>query len=565
MAESAWTISDSLADGLIELYHEAELSIIKAARQLDPDSRTAKKADALNRLRQTVHKVVSDLDSKMPDAVNLSLHEAFMRGQGLALDQIAAVGGIDSAALFDIRNTMPGIDAVTRMSAALSSKLRGTHLRMIRWPEEEFHKSIDPYDEQAAARRLRSQAYATDVAKASSKSLLGLKTSHQAQAEAWDRLSARGITGFIDRSGRAWSLSGYVEMATRSTIAQTASQAQLDRMAATGLDLVKVDNHSEECDKCRPWEGKVLLREGSGGARTIEATNPATGKKVEVQIVGTVREAIDKGLMHPNCRHAFTAYIPGLTKLDQNTENPEGEANRKHLRQLERDVRQAKRQLAGSTGATAKKHDTRIKDLQAQIRDHVEATGVRRSRRREQINLALGDEPSGKVTSQGLLNSNTADFRGHAHRMPEPTTSVRSERPPTYDTITNNREIAPHKDPDRYYQTAEERATAQRLRTLGIETRSVKPNALAGKNPEAVIDAGKQTVDFKQVGESTRNAIEKQLRRGRSQTRAIVLDARASGFSEIDAHAQLARALGNYTGDFDQVLFLGNGFEILWP
>ena len=279
--------------------------------------------------------------------------------------------------------------------------------------------------------------------------------------------------------------------------------------------------------------------------------------------------------MHPNCRHAFTAYIPGLTKLDENTEDPEGEANRKKLRQLERDVRQTKRQMAGATGAAAQKHEARLKDLQAKIRQHVDSTGVRRSRRREQINLALGDEPTGKVHSDGLLNANTADFRSHNYRLPaKPDKPKISPTALNYDQALARREVAPHDDPDRYYTEASEQATAERLRTLGINPRSIEKQTKQtkqgkqgkqGKNPDAVIDNGRQVVDYKQVGEPTRNAIEAQMQRGKDQCRAVVFDARSSGFTEKDAYAQLARALGNYKASFDQVLFLGPDFQIMWP
>lgn len=73
------------------------------------------------------------------------------------------------------------------------------------------------------------------------------------------RLRADGMTAFIDRAGRRWSLTVYSRMALRTTIAEAQAQATINAMYSRGLDLVEVvhtekhGGHPE--DECTQYEG----------------------------------------------------------------------------------------------------------------------------------------------------------------------------------------------------------------------------------------------------------------------------------------------------------------------
>ena len=567
---SPWTVSDVLADGLIELYAQAEADILRATRRgVLANATQVEKANALNQLRNAVQGIVMDVSEKLDKQARQALYDAHLNGQGLVLDEIART--LDPAQIRGIRETLPGIDSVTRLnermaeqlaatssqrlSEQLTSKLRGVHLRMTRWPEEVYWQQVTEHGLKTANANLKhSRAYLSDVGQTASKALLGVTTSHKAQNESFNRLTARGITGFVDRAGRRWSLSGYVEMAVRSTIAQSATQGQLDRMAAQGLDLVKVDNHAQECKKCRPWEGKILAREGPEGAQTIESTNPATGKPVSVRIAGSVDEAIGKGLMHPNCRHAFTAYIPGLSTIETDTEDPQGEADRKQLRQLERDVRAAK--IAGNK--------KRVTDTQREIREHVATTSVTRSRRREQVNLAMGRKPLRDVPTKGLHNRYTADLVPPAEITAKPGKNGRPlKAAPKADVFLNDRRRWDLGNPnqDAHFEPREQ-AIAERLRTLGFDVRSIKRSNKA-KSPDALLD-NETPVEFKTLrGDGRLEDLAGSLKRAKEQARVVVIDGR---FARRDIPlADLNEAIEGVNGAFDQILFLGRDTEFLWP
>jgi hypothetical protein len=80
-----------------------------------------------------------------------------------------------------------------------------------------------------------------------------------------------------------------------------------------------------------------------------------------------------------------------------------------------------------------------------------------------------------------------------------------------------------------------------------------------------VIIGSDATADFKSPTRNSRSSVHGNLRRGRTQSRRLVLDVRSVGMSEQDAVENLRRALGAYGGGYDEVLVLGREFGLLWP
>ncbi|MGI5178665.1 phage minor capsid protein [Dactylosporangium sp. CA-152071] len=397
------TVGQDLAQALVDLYTDAQTRLaVDVARRLDsgwdlPDW-AERKLEGLNNLRRFAANLLQDLDSRMADEVAQATILAFVRGGTAAIDdlaransrrfdaRLAAESGNVSAQLLamiegraagaaaqlaEARLALPGIGALQRLTFSLVSQLRGTHLRILRWNTDVYREVI-------------ARVGTPDV-------LLGLATRRRAAQVAWEELLTRGVTGFVDRSGRGWELSSYVEMATRTGTAQAAVEGHLDRLGAAGLDLVIVSDAPQECERCRPWEAKILTRgDGPGGRRTVRAEHATIdGRQIDVRVAGSVREAVRAGLMHPNCRHSFSAYLPGVTKAPTNTQDPEGDKARQRLRALERKVRAEKLKAAAALDPAARKaHEAKVRAAQAQIRDHVKATGLIRQPGREQIGVA---------------------------------------------------------------------------------------------------------------------------------------------------------------------------------
>lgn len=185
----------------------------------------------------------------------------------------------------------------------------------------------------SSASNIYSEVIAQAVANMSGPSSL---TRKQAALRAVNTWSEKGVTGFVDRRGRQWSLSSYAEMATRTASNQAAVFGYADRLVESGYDLVIVSDATEECDRCRPWEGKILSVSGTSKQGRM------TKNGHSFTVAGTLAEARAAGLFHPNCRHRTVLFLPGYTAIPTNTADPEGNKLRVKQRAYERRIRTLK-------------------------------------------------------------------------------------------------------------------------------------------------------------------------------------------------------------------------------
>ncbi|WIV32227.1 hypothetical protein QN084_06350 [Paenarthrobacter sp. R1] len=235
--------------------------------------------------------------------------------------------------------------------------------------------------------RFSADAYQAATAKASIGLVVG-GTPQEAQREAWRELTDGGVTGFRDSAGRDWTLSTYVEMATRTAAIRAYNESHQDRMTSLGIRYWTVAPTGFPCKLCLPWEGRILSRKGAG--RYME--DDATGKgRVAFQVAGTVAEARAAGLQHPNCKHTLIAYFPGVTKLVTRTPEEIAEATERFketqkLRHLERLVRAAKTaESAALTDTDRAAARRRAREIQARIREFTAETGLLRRPARERV------------------------------------------------------------------------------------------------------------------------------------------------------------------------------------
>lgn len=246
---------------------------------------------------------------------------------------------------------------VIRLATLLVQKLRGTFVPVTRAHEDLFRRAVGDSE-------LLMQT--------------GTMVRREAVASTVDRLLTEGVDRFQAGDGKRWHLDSYVRMAGRTMAQHTMIEGQLDGMVARGRDLGVVSDSVRECKKCRPWEGKLLSISGASVGQEVGG----------LVVVGTIAEAIADGLLHPNCTHRFDPYTPGLTIVPEPRENPEGYAQQQKLRQLEREVRQLKRNLSaveqlGKQTQAARDLRRKIRAKHQQIAAHVETSGLNRRRERE--------------------------------------------------------------------------------------------------------------------------------------------------------------------------------------
>lgn len=333
----------------VELYARAADQILatvaaRLARRIDTPGWAEQKLLETAALRNEAQALLDQLLADTPDAVEAGMARAYSQG---AADAAKDLPDLEPAVA-----RLTNERAVTRLVDEAVTALRGTHLQILR-------SSLDVY------RTAVYEAGTTSV-------VTGVRTRRQAAQQVLDRFANRGVTGFVDRTGRAWSLESYSEMAVRTSAGRAQVAGTLDRFTDAGRDMVIVSDAPQECQVCRPWEGRVL---------SISGATPG---------YPTVGAATSAGLFHANCRHALGAYIPGVTRRFENTADPEGDRARQEQRRLERGIRQWKRREAvalddvAATRARAKQ-----REWQARLRTHVDETGGKRLRYREQTSRAI--------------------------------------------------------------------------------------------------------------------------------------------------------------------------------
>lgn len=116
-----------------------------------------------------------------------------------------------------------------------------------------------------------------------------------------DTLRREGVTAFVDKAGRNWSLHTYCTMASRTTSRQAEVMAVLT--ADPEHDLYQISSHGTTCAICAPFEGRVYSR--SGTAPDFPPLAAAFGK---VDPAGLDNLANTWLNIHPNCLHVLVPW-----------------------------------------------------------------------------------------------------------------------------------------------------------------------------------------------------------------------------------------------------------------
>jgi hypothetical protein len=341
-----------IRDLYIEVSDEITKEIVKRTLSgIDTPDYLIKKQQDLIFVRRKIEKLIQELSVKMGREVEDIVEQAYYAGIQSADEDIS---GIIQAGFATVdRRT------VTVIVAALQQKLTDSHLMIL---------------------RSTNDAYRRIIGQVAAEALAGSGTRLQVAQKALDRFSQQGITGFTAKNGARWEIETYAEMATRSAIGQASIEGHIDRQMSyqrqavqTGFniefDLVSVSNHPEECEKCRPWEGKILSLDGNH----LE--------------YASLQQARDAGLFHPRCGHRLHTYVEGITpKPPKAKPDPNGYEERQHQRYLERQIRHwKKRQLVAVTPEAKQLTNAKVREWQANMREWIAGKDRYRRYERESI------------------------------------------------------------------------------------------------------------------------------------------------------------------------------------
>lgn len=121
--------------------------------------------------------------------------------------------------------------------------------------------------------------------------------------EIFNALAREGVTAFVDKAGRNWSLHTYCSMVARTTSRQAEVLAVLT--ADESHDLYKISSHNTTCKICAPLEGRVYSK--SGKDPDFPPLAAAFGK---VDPNGPEDLSNTWLNIHPGCLHVLMTWTP---------------------------------------------------------------------------------------------------------------------------------------------------------------------------------------------------------------------------------------------------------------
>ena len=196
----------------------------------------------------------------------------------------------------------------------------------------------------------------------------GAKTLNQAIDMATKDFLDKGINSIEYKNGTRVNIASYAEMCLRTASHRATLLGEGKKRDEYGMHLVVVSAHGNTCRMCEPWQGQILVDDIFSHPSKEYIEEYKTKYKL-------LSEAIDKGLLHPNCRHSLITYFPGITTLPKVPDGEEAvkvyEAEQKQ-RALEREIRKWKRFEAGTVDEENKiKAANNIRTLQSKLKKHI--------------------------------------------------------------------------------------------------------------------------------------------------------------------------------------------------
>ena len=250
--------SDKQVQNLIKLYERAEKDLTK---QIERALMKGNQTEYLVGLKKNTQSILADLRKGSRGWCKQAIPQVYTY----------ATKGVDK----DMPGKMPSFGAIHQQSAqVLADSAFGRLEDMTSY----IGRRVDDVYRALALENMRS-------------SVVGYKTWQQVAHQYKEDLAKNGLTGFTDRAGRRWNMKAYTEMVAITTTAEAHLEGTKNRILEHGYDLIKITNHPGECEKCAPWEGKIL---------SLTGQTPG---------YPTLAEAKAAGLFHPRCKHAYGMHV----------------------------------------------------------------------------------------------------------------------------------------------------------------------------------------------------------------------------------------------------------------
>ncbi|MDC7224205.1 MAG: hypothetical protein PQJ60_10725 [Spirochaetales bacterium] len=223
-----------------------------------------------------------------------------------------------------------------------------------------------------------NKIYSDIVTKVSAEVLSGAVTGREAMANIATDWGQSGIPALKDSMGREWTTEAYTQMVIRTNSRQVSTATQENRLDQYDIDLVEISSHTGARPKCAEYQGRIFSREGKTKGYPL-LSETSYGDK--------------DGLFGINCQHRMYPYIPGTEstfKPVSEKDNQKAYTNSQKQRQLERNIRRAKRVYEAAAAVDPTSQQSRAaKDKvlagQAAMRAFIDKTGNTRDYFREKL------------------------------------------------------------------------------------------------------------------------------------------------------------------------------------
>ena len=378
----------NLAAPLSDTYNSIEAHLLIAiARQLtlnddhklnEVSKWQIKQLTKCGMLRKDAHKIIAEKTKNLPADVADTVKQAIENT--LAEDGLADMwhsGGFSESAANAVKHYQnQAKDVYNQVNTVMQYKAESTYVRAVgsvadKWNAELRRQQAEIADKQNFLDILNSNTASVAA---------GMESRTKAVRTTIHEMAEKGIPAFVDKAGREWSPEAYVNMDIRSTVKNTAIEAQFSVMNEFGQDVFEVSSHAGARPKCRPWQGKLISRSG----RTNEITD-INGKKHKVIPLSQTSFGEPDGLFGINCGHRMRGVSDGLFRKSsvEYDDQEDKELYNKvcKQRELERKVRKSKTEadMLESAGDTegAKEVRRRMTEQNRALKAYCEGNGLK--------------------------------------------------------------------------------------------------------------------------------------------------------------------------------------------
>lgn len=222
--------------------------------------------DALQVLMQESGKRLNALEEGLPERVADAITEAYQEGT------LQATVGMDRPS----PPSMPDA-ALSALAVEATTALASQRLMVLRSVEDGYREVVKLVTERAVSSGM-------DI--------------NRAMQEGLDQFANRGITAFVDKRGRRYTMDVYTRMALRTARNNATNQGRIDGFRANDINLIQTSWHRAAAPMCIPYQGRILSLDGQAGPRTVWSY--IDDAEVTIDVTATIEEALEHGYHHPN-------------------------------------------------------------------------------------------------------------------------------------------------------------------------------------------------------------------------------------------------------------------------